>query len=242
MSQRQKGWKDKLIMNKKRVKKMTSVLYKLLLLSLVFLPFSFAAESAWSPEDELKHYLMNNYPWDDIEVTNVKVMGKSGDRAPERIIVEKGPLGRAVFVFVSENNKRNIVKASVRAFGQIVKSKRSFGKRHVIAEEDIYLAKMDVRKMPRSTVKDPDTIVGKSLKRSIMANVPVLEGMIESSRVVARGMRVVLLINSNGLTIRAAGKTKEKGYVGKPVRAVNLTSKREVSGVLIDDRTVEVEL
>lgn len=198
--------------------------------------------ASWSPEDVLRSYLTNNYPWEEIEVSNVQVMGKINSEPPQRILVEKGPIGKAVFSFMSGNNKRTIVKANVRAFGMVVKSKRPYRKRHVIRAEDIYLAKMDIRKMPGGSVKDPSKIIGKSLKRSITANIPVVEDMIEMSRVVARGKRVVLLINYSGLSIRAAGKTKEKGYVGKAVRAINLSSKKEVNGVLIDEKTVRVEL
>jgi flagella basal body P-ring formation protein FlgA len=101
---------------------------------------------------------------------------------------------------------------------------------------------MDIKKMPNSSVKDPESIMGKSLKRSISANIPVVENMIEMSRVVKRGSRVVLVIDHGGLSIKAAGKIKEKGYVGMAVRAVNLSSRREVVGVLIDENTVKVEL
>ena len=208
----------------------------------VFCALSSVFAASWSPEDVLRSYLMNNYPWEEIEVSNVKVMGKINSEPPQRVLVEKGPIGKAVFSFVFRDNKRTIVKANVRAFGMLVKSKRPYRKRHVIRAEDIYLAKMDIRKMPGGSVKDPSKIIGKSLKRSITANIPVVEDMIEMSRVVARGKRVVLLIDYSGLSIRAAGKTKEKGYVGKAVRAINLSSKKEVNGVLIDEKTVRVEL
>ncbi len=104
------------------------------------------------------------------------------------------------------------------------------------------LAKMDINKIPGSAVKDPSEILGKSLKRSIIANIPIAEDMLEMSQVVAKGKVVVLLVNQNGMSIRAAGKIMEKGYVGSPVRAVNLSTKREVRGVLIDENTLKVTL
>ena len=213
-----------------------------LIASLIFLPSAFAAAASWTPEGKLRSYLINNYPWEEIEVSNVKVMGMINTEAPQKIVVEKGPLGRAAFSFIFRNNKRILVRANVRAFTHIVKSKRPFRKRHIIEGEDIYLSKMDIRKIPKGAVNDPSKLVGKSLKRSIAVNIPVVEEMVESSRIVSRGKRVVLLLSYNGMSIRAIGKTKEKGYVGMPVRAINLSSKREVSGVLVDEKTVKVEL
>lgn len=201
-----------------------------------------AAAVSWTPKEELERYLSDNYPWDDIEVKNVRVRGKSADKAPESIIVEKGPIGKAVFSFLYEDERRVIVNAYVRVFERVLKSKRPFNRGHVIRYDDLYVSKIDIRKMPKSVIMDPASIVGKSLKRSMSANVPIVENMIEMSRVVKRGKRVLLVINNNGLNITAYGKTKEKGHVGMPVKAVNLSSNKEVMGVLIDENTVKVEL
>ncbi len=211
--------------------------------SLIYLPSALeAAAVSFVPQEELETYLSQNYPWDEIEVRNVRVMGKAVNEAPESIIVEKGPIGKAVFSFNYKNDHRVIVKADVRVFERVMKSKRSFNRGHVINYDDLYFSKMDIRKIPKSVVMDPATIVGKSLKRSMSSNVPIVENMIEMSRVIKRGKRVLLVINNNGMNISAYGKTREKGFIGMPVRAVNLSSNKEVVGVLIDENTVKVEL
>ncbi len=201
-----------------------------------------ATAASWSPEKVLTAYILENYPWEDIEVNNIKMIGKLPDRAPERIIVERGPLGKSVFIFIDSKLQRTIVKANVVALGRIVKSRRSFRKGHVISVDDVYVSKMNIRKMPRSSVRTPGEIIGKSLKRSIGANNPVVEDMIEMSQVVKRGKRVVILINHNGMNITSEGMTKENGYIGMPVKAVNLSSRKVITGVLIDENTVKVEI
>jgi flagella basal body P-ring formation protein FlgA len=218
------------------------IAYIVVISSLILMTSSPVTAGAWNPEDELRSYLENNYPWDELEVSNVQVTGRVSSELPESIIVEKGPLGNAVFSFLFSKAERIIVRANVRAFGRVVKNKRPLRKRHVLKDEDIYFAKMDIRKMPKSSVRDPEKLLGKALKRSITANVPIREEMIEMSRVVDRGKDVVLLLSYNGMSIRAAGKTKEKGHVGMPVKAINISSKKEVVGVLLDERTIKVEL
>ncbi len=210
--------------------------------SFIMLSSALVAAATWTPEDELRAYVQDNYPWEEIEVSNVQVQGTLSDERPERIQVEKGPLGRAVFSFIFSNDEKILVQADVRAYGRVIMSRRPFQKRHVIEEEDIYLTKMDIRKMPRNLLRDPEKILGKSLKRSINANMPIEEDMVEMFQLVERGKRVVLLLSLKGMIIRADGKTKEKGYVGTSVRAINISSKKEVSGVLIDENTVKVEL
>jgi flagella basal body P-ring formation protein FlgA len=231
------------------------VLYAAFIASFILLSSSSATSASWNPEDTLETFLMDNYPWEEIEVRNVKVIGTLHSDPPERIIVEKGPLGKAVFSFVSGDERKTIVKAHVQAFGNVVKSKRPLRRKHVMEGEDIYLrrkhvmegediylAKVDIRKIPNGSMSDPEKIVGKSLKRSIAANIPIQENMVQMSRVVGRGMRVNIIVSSNGLNIRATGRTNEKGYVGQPVRVMNLSSKKIISGILVDEKTVKVEL
>jgi flagella basal body P-ring formation protein FlgA len=217
-----------------------AVVLTAIIVSFCLQPHAFA--SSWSPSDILKTFLLENYPWEEVDVSNVILNGDAGSVAPEKIFVEKGPVGRAVFLLAFRNGRNVIAKANVRVFDYVVKSKRPFKKGHVLGKDDIYLSKMDIRKMPNSSVKDPELLLGKSLKRSISANIPIVNNMIEMSKVVKRGSRVVLMIDHGGLSIKAAGKVKEKGYVGMAVRAVNLSSKKEVVGVLIDESTVKVEL
>jgi flagella basal body P-ring formation protein FlgA len=219
-----------------------AVLCAAFIASFILLSSSSATSASWNTEETLETFLMDNYPWENIEVRNVKVIGTLHSDPPERIIVEKGPLGKAVFSFVSGDERKTIVKAHVQAFGNVVKSKRPLRRKHVMEGEDIYLAKVDIRKIPNGSMSDPEKIVGKSLKRSIAANIPIQENMVQMSRVVGRGMRVNIIVSSNGLNIRATGRTNEKGYVGQPVRVMNLSSKKIISGILVDEKTVKVEL
>ncbi len=206
------------------------------------LPSDLVVAASWNPESIIKMYVTKNYPWKEVEVTGVQVIGKVPVEVPEKINVEKGPIGKAVFSFLFKTDRRVMVKANVRAFDSVVKSRRPFKKGHVLRYQDIYVSGMDIRKMPKSSVKNPELIIGKSLKRSIIANIPIVEDMVEKSQLVKRGKMVMLMIRHKGLNITTAGKTKEKGYVGTTVRAMNLSSKKEVSGVLIDENTVKVEL
>jgi flagella basal body P-ring formation protein FlgA len=227
-----------------RIKK-TLICVLFSILSLFIFDGSMSAEviaASWTAEDVLQTFLAENYPWEKIEISNVKMISAGPDRVPDTINVEKGPLGKAVFSFFYDDSQKATVTAEVRAFDTVVRSKRPFNKGHVLNNEDLYLSEMDIKRMPVSSVKDPETIIGKSLKRSITANITVTEDMVEKSQVVDKGKQVVLLINAHGFNITAAGETREKGYVGKAVKAINLSSKREVRGVLINERTVKVGL
>lgn len=228
-------------MNDKRSNYFMNIICTLLVVSFgILIPSSVMAES-WKPQKELRKFIKSTYPWEDITISNVQVMGAVKEN-PMKIIVEKGPLGHAVFSLLFKSNKKVMIKAYVRAFDWVVKGKRPYNRGHVLKKDDVYREKMDIRTIPSYAIKDPTTIIGKSLRRPIIANIPIAENMVEYSRVVKRGKRVMLLLHYKGLKITASGMLKEKGYVGSSVRAVNLSSKKEVRGVLIDENTVEVML
>jgi flagella basal body P-ring formation protein FlgA len=208
----------------------------------VLTPLSLLNASSWTPEGALRKFIEERYPWKDIEIDNVEVLDEIGDQAPETIIVERGPVGKSLFSFLFKPDKKVFVRADIRAFDRVVKSKRPYRKRHVIRSNELYTDKMDIRKIPNNAVRNPEKIIGKSLRRSIIANIPITEDMVEQSQVVKRGRMVTLVVNQNGLKITAAGKIKEKGYVGSQVKAVNLSSNKEVTGVLLDEHTVKVLL
>jgi len=207
----------------------------------VLFGFMSLSHSALNVAEIIKAHLSDNYPWENIEIENIKVMGELGEGQPEKIIVEKGPIGKAVFSFYTSGN-RVLVKANIKVYDWIVKSRRPFSKGHVFGEDDIYVEEMEIDKMPRSAVNKPDNIIGTYLKRSIAGNIPVVENMVEKYKAVKRGKMVELVIGNEGFSISVSGKTKEKGYVGKSVRAVNLSSKKVVTGILIDESTVKVKL
>ncbi len=213
----------------------------LTIILLMFSGFMTLSDAALNVDDMIMDYLSDNYPWEHVEIGNVRVMGELGDSAPDKIKVEKGPIGKAVFSFYT-SDKRVTVKANIKAFDRMVKSRRPFSRGHVLGEDDMYTEEVEIKRMPRGAMNDPEKIIGKSLKRSIAGNIPVVESMVELHKTVKRGKLVELVIGNEEFSISVSGKTKEKGYVGKTVRAVNLSSKKVVTGVLIDERTVKVEL
>jgi flagella basal body P-ring formation protein FlgA len=223
-------------------KKYSIAIIAVIVSAFILTPSSMISASSWSPEIVLKVFMEEHYPWEDIEINNIEVLGNVSDEAPESVIVERGPIGKALFSFMFKPDKKVFVKADIRAFDRVVKSKRPYRKSHVIRANEVYIEKMDTRKIPNNAVRDPETIIGKSLRRSIVANIPISESMVEQSQVVKRGKMVVLIINQEGFRITTAGKIKEKGYVGSQVKAVNLSSHKEVMGVLLDEHTVEVLL
>ncbi|MCX7913272.1 MAG: flagellar basal body P-ring formation chaperone FlgA [Thermodesulfovibrionales bacterium] len=187
----------------------------------------------------LKEYLKKNYPWAEIDISEI------GERTviselPEKILILKGPPGKTVFLLEFKGNKKVTVTTTVRAFEWIVMSSKPLRKGEILQQDDIYLTLLDVERIPKGSISKIEDAIGKHLNRSVGANMPIVDSMLTQQKKVKRGQLVSMVIESPHFIIRALGEIKDDAFVGKKVKVINIASKKTVTGVLVDENTVKV--
>ena len=219
----------------------------LIIMGIILLPAAAAAAPAAPldeilPDEILRGYLVDNYPWEEIQLSGLRLSARFPDgmpeKIPEKIIVRRGPPGRTVFHLQFKGGESITATANVKAFDRVVMSRRPFRKGHCFVAEDIYTALMDIRRIPGGAIKGLESAEGKTLTRSVVANRPILEGMVSGSALLKRGHKVILVVQSPGFSITMLGELKQDAYVGNHVRVVNTASKKVLSGLLVDESTV----
>lgn len=85
-------------------------------------------------------------------------------------------------------------------------------------------------------------LIGKSLKAPARLGTPVYSTQLEKSNLIQIGDRVRIIVNSNGLAVTGLGIAKEAGQRGQTIRVVNPESKKEIYGVITDDKQIEVRI
>lgn len=151
------------------------------------------------------------------------------------------PPGRSVFAYESPGGEKARAVSDSRRSETVVLSARSLPKGHRLREDDIYLAQVEGTRIPDGAIREAEEAVGKRLSRSIGPNLPIRERMLSETREIKRGRRVMLIAEANGLRISAPGETLENGRIDGYVKAVNLSSKKSVTGRLVDESTVRVD-
>lgn len=220
--------------------KIQKIAWSLLFYSLLlFSPLSHAA--SLNIEDVLKEYIKSHFPWAEIEIHDLIMNKEVSDELPVRIGVEKGPPGKTIFTMEFKNGTIVKATANVRAFDEVVFTGRAFRKGYCLQKEDFYVKRMDITRIPKGAVKNTDQVIGKTLTRSIVANVPILDNMVSDMPVIKRGCKVTLIVESPSFIITTLGEVRENAYVGDNVKAINPASKKVVSGLLVDENTVKVE-
>ena len=200
------------------------------------------AWAARSVEDVLRSYIEARYPWPQIDVRNIVLSeDMSGKGLPVRIMVIKNPPGRAVFELRYENGKKVVASADVQAFDMAQMSRYSFNKGHVLTGDDIYSTMVNISDLPRGSIRSGSDIIGKTLTRAISPNVPLEKSMLNGSPLVKRGQKVTILVDAPGFRITGTGQLLDNAFVGKYVKVMNLASKKVISGLLVDEGTVEAQ-
>ncbi|MBE0569711.1 MAG: flagellar basal body P-ring formation protein FlgA [Deltaproteobacteria bacterium] len=200
-----------------------------------------AGAASPSPEAILRAHVLEHRPWSDVEVRNLSLDAVPPVGTPRRILVRKGLPGRTVFSMEYGNGVVVTATADVAAFEEIVLTARQLWKNRPLTEDDVCLARTEIGRVPAGAVRDREAVVGKILNRSVGANLPVLSRYLAGSKVVKRGRKVTLLVESGGMRIATRGETRENAYVDDVVKVVNLASNKTVTGILVDENTVRVD-
>lgn len=197
--------------------------------------------AAWDLGSVLTEHLTTHFPWPRIEVRDIVCGEPLPHSLPETISIEKGPPGKTSFFLEFSNGRRIRVSAEVRALDSVVMTVRPFGKGHTFEKEDLYVKLTDVQKIPKNAVGATADVEGRQLTRSVIANAPVTTDMMRNAQSVRKGKRVMLVVDAPGFRITTKGETQENALVGDHVKVANQSTKKTVTGILVDDATVKVD-
>lgn len=208
--------------------------------AMLFVYANYCIAETYDLNSILKSYLKKNFPWAEIEISELNINAEISE-LPERILIQQPPPGKTIFLIEFKNGKKINAAANVKAYEWVVMSSKSMRKGDYLQLTDVYLTLLDVTKIPRGAINRVDTAVAKQLSRSINANMPVTDIMLNEQKLVKKGQLVFVVIESPNFTIRTTGEIKGNAFVGSSAKVVNLASKKVISGVLIDENTVKVE-
>ncbi len=197
--------------------------------------------SGWAPETVIHDYLMNNYPWPEIQVQRLVSEEALPRSRPVEIITERGPLGRASFILRFADNREVRIKAQITAREQVVRTRRALYRGTLISSTDIYTTMMDVRKIPRGAIRDIRMAKGKVLKRSLPADSTLTEAATGENPLIKKGQRITLLYKSGSLRVTAPGVAREDGYSEREISVMNLTSRKTITGIVESRGIVNVQ-
>jgi flagella basal body P-ring formation protein FlgA len=158
---------------------------------------------------------------------------QAGSRAGGRLTVEVGcdaPRWR-VFVPVALSANRPVVVAA----GPLAVNR-------TLAAGDLVLAERDVHRLPGGYFTRPEEAYGMTLTRALGAGEALGPRVVRAGSLVRRGQEVILLAQAAGVAVRMKGEALASGGLNQRIRVRNLSSGREVEGVVRSPDLVEVAM
>jgi flagellar basal body P-ring formation protein FlgA len=155
-----------------------------------------------------------------------------GDVTLEMVILHQGqPL------------KRVKVSGVVRLKRMVVCATRPLRPQSTIGSEDIQVISREVTGLNADDFfSSSEQVLGHVLTKSIGPQEIITTRHLSTQPLIKRGDEVTVLFDHEGLEISTKGVAREQGYLGKSIRLLNPKSKKEFQGLVVNAKTVKVQL
>jgi flagellar basal body P-ring formation protein FlgA len=130
---------------------------------------------------------------------------------------------------------------TIRAYGSAWVLKSHILPGTVLTEDDAIEAEVDWAEERTPVVANPSQWVGQVATRTLPAGQALRAGMTRAAQVFQSGSQVRVIAQGAGFQITSAGQAMSAGIVGQSAR-VKMDNGRVLSGVVVDSRTVRLDI
>ena len=146
-----------------------------------------------------------------------------------------------LFLMNGREVRKARLSARVEIYADIIVAKHYLRRHHEIQEGDIQQVNKNISLLPQDVITEFKDVLGKRTLISVNSEEPLRVGIVEVPPIIKKGDRVILLVENPLFKITALGEAKEEGRRGDRVKLVNLSSKKEVYGRVLDGNTIQID-
>jgi flagella basal body P-ring formation protein FlgA len=153
-----------------------------------------------------------------------------------------GTVSALIHFFINGKEAKKIrVTAQVNIFTDVVVARSFLRKGQIIQEKDLQLVNKNMSLFAPDVVTDFEEVVGKRTTLTMNSQEVFRKGMVERAPLVKKGDRITLVVENGHFRITSVGEVQEEGGKGERIRLLNVASKREVYGRVLDANTAQVD-
>ncbi len=130
---------------------------------------------------------------------------------------------------------------TVKAFGPAWVAKTNVTAGSVLTMDDAMASEVDWAEDASPVVALPENWVGQVAARSWNAGQTIRQSMVKAAQVFQAGSQIRVLAQGVGFQVTSDGQAMTAGVIGQPAR-VRMDGGRVMSGVVLDARTIRVEM
>lgn len=153
--------------------------------------------------------------------------------------------GLRLTVSVEARTRRGVIARRTYVFPWEVEEPVVVPRRVIRAGDTIRTEDLEVKSLPigggfERYALTMDELVGRTARRTLLAGRPVASRLVERPAAVERGASVTVRVHVGPMVVTMDGEAMEAGAVGESVKVLNPSSKRVLSGRVVDHGTIEV--
>ncbi|MDQ2068496.1 flagellar basal body P-ring formation chaperone FlgA [Natronospira bacteriovora] len=135
---------------------------------------------------------------------------------------------------------RVFVPVSLQVMSAVVVAQGPLQRGQVIGPEDIGVETRNTGALRREYFTRPEDLLGMRLRRHVAPGSILQANHVEIQQLVRRGQRLMLLASNGRVEISMAGRALQDGARGQRIRVENLSSGKELEGIVTGEGTVEI--
>ncbi|MFM1848343.1 MAG: flagellar basal body P-ring formation protein FlgA, partial [Pseudomonadota bacterium] len=169
-----------------------------------------------------------------------------GDAVAEAVPFTTRGAGRLGFTLKMRDDLGDTTSFNVEAFvdewAEMPVAKRALPRGAVVSEEDVMMARLNISALPGDVAREHSRIVGLSIASDIAFGEVFRRNKLAIPAAVEANSRVTVIYRSPGFEATASGVALENGIVGQEIRIRNESSKKIISGTVVEPGLVRVKL
>ncbi len=137
--------------------------------------------------------------------------------------------------------KRVSIAGEVEKFTSLPVLKTTMKNGEIIGMGDLDFIDVSIKSLPRDIILDADKIAGTTPRRIAAAGKPLSFNDVQPPLLVSRGEAITIFFKEGPLTVSTKGKSLQNGAMGDLIQITNITSNKNLSGVVTGNREVTVQ-
>jgi len=110
---------------------------------------------------------------------------------------------------------------------------RNIGAGEILQAQDLTYAKVPSFSAPQDMPRDPESLIGKMVRRPLRAGAAAAEHDVEAAQVIKRDDTVQVVYRNDGVSLTLEGKAMASATTGEPVAVLNTVSKKVIQAVAV---------
>lgn len=151
-------------------------------------------------------------------------------------------IATSVGIRCGQPNWQVYIPVNIHAYTQVLTASHPLAKDTVLAETDLKLRKREISQFRSGVFTHKQELIGMVLKRPLAEGSVFTPRTVTPKQLVRRGEPVIIMAQSNGMTVRVQGQALMDGQHGQMIQVRNTRSGRKLVAEVIATSTVRIKM